>query len=126
MAKKSRSAGSAASNALRAALPTDLKVIDVPSGASVEVDVDVNDMVIPYTIAYDGRVLIKSLVDQRERVEPLTPGTHRLQWGFAHAVKEWMHKVSVLIDGVETVLEKKSEAAKDADHSIGVAFLVVR
>jgi hypothetical protein len=40
-------------------------------------------------------------------------------------VKDWMHKVSVTVDGITTVLEERSEEDKDADHSIGVAFLVV-
>jgi hypothetical protein len=111
--------------ALQEALPGDVKVIPVPRDAKVSVEVDVNDMAIPYTIALDTRVLIKSLVDQREDLPPMDPGSHRLSWGFAHTLKDWMHKVTLSVDGQKTVLEEKSEAKKDADHSIGVAFLVV-
>lgn len=125
MAKKTASDTAASAADLRNALPPGLKVIEIPSGASVQVDVDVNEMVIPYTIAVDGKVLIKSLVDRREDVNGLTPGTHRLGWGFAHNVKNWSHKVSLRVNNKTEVLEQRSEANKDPDHSVGVAFLVV-
>lgn len=124
MAKK-KTLKAPAAVALAAALPEEVKVIEVPAGAKVEVDVDVNDMSIPYTIAYDGDVLIKSLVDRRKAIDPLTPGKHRLGWAFAHILKGWKHKLVLRVDGKPTVLEEMSEAAKDSDHSVGVAFLVV-
>lgn len=115
---------SATTSALTEALPAGIKVIEIPGNATVLVDVDVNDMVIPYTVAADGNVLIKSLVDRREPLS-LAPGTHRLGWAFAHAAKGWMHKLTLKINGADTLLEKKSEANKDQDHSVGVVFLVV-
>lgn len=114
----------AATTALKAALPPGIKVIEISKSATVFVDVDVNDMVIPYTVAADGNVMIKSLVDRRETLS-LDVGTHRLGWAFAHAAKGWMHKLTLKINGADTLLEKKSEANKDQDHSVGVVFLVV-
>lgn len=125
MAKKPRTAGTTDVAALKASLPADVKVIEIPAGANVTVDVDVNEMVIPYTIALDTHVLIKSLVDRREDIPSMTAGVHRLSWGFAHAVKGWKHDVAAIIGGKRTPLESRSEANKDGDHSIGVAFLIV-
>ena len=110
---------------LAAALPSDIKVFSLSAKAVVTVDVDVSDMAIPYTITIDRHVLIKSVVDRRATLPPMTPGTYRLSWSFAHVVKDWMHKVSVTVDGDTTILEERSEAGKDSDHSIGVAFLVI-
>lgn len=121
MAKKPANAATAA---LKAALPPGIKVIEIPKDAEILVDVDVNDMVIPYTVAADGNVVIKSLVDQREPLS-LEIGTHRLGWSFAHQAKGWMHKITIKVDGSDTLLEKRSEANKDQDHSVGVAFLIV-
>jgi hypothetical protein len=98
-------------------------VIVVPAGATLDLIVDVGPMVVPYTIAYDGRTVIKSLVD---RLEPIAvkPGDFILAWAFAHAVKEWSHSVSYSIDGGPLqVLEKRSEAKKDSDHSVGFALV---
>lgn len=98
-------------------------IIVVPAGATLDVIVDVGPMVVPYTIAYDGRTVIKSLVD---RSEPVTvkPGDFILAWAFAHAVKEWSHSVAYSIDGGPLkVLEKRSEAKKDPDHSVGFALV---
>ena len=110
---------------LAAALPSDIKVFSLSAKAVVTVDVDVSDMAIPYTITIDRHVLIKSVVDRRATLPPMSPGTYRLSWSFAHVVKDWMHKVSVTVDGDTTILEERSEAGKDADHCIGVAFLVI-
>ena len=114
----------AATKALRESLPEGVEVIQIPANAAVVVDVNVHDMGIPYTIAADGTVLIKSLVDRRE---PLTLGigTHRLGWAFAHAAKGWMHELTLKINNAGKLLEKKSESNKDQDHSVGVVFLVV-
>jgi len=125
MAKKASAPADINMAALKAALPDDVRVISIPSNASVTVEVDVNDMVIPYTIALDTAVVMKSLVDRREDLESLTKGTHRLSWAFAHAMKDWKHTLTLNVDGVGDVLEAKSEAKKDTDHSVGVAFLVV-
>lgn len=110
---------------LRAALPADIKVIPVPANATVTVDVDVNDMIVPYSIALDTDPLLQSLVDSRRDLPPMAAGTHRLSWGFAHGAKDWMHKLTLIVDGTATVLDNKSEKKKDPDTSIGVAFLVV-
>ena len=125
MAKKASPEKKAGVAALKAALPNDVKVIPVPANADVSVEVDVNDMAIPYTIALDTSVVMKSLVDRREGLTSLTPGTHRLSWAFAHAVKNWKHTLTLNVNDVGEVLEQKSEAKKDTDHSVGVAFLVV-
>jgi hypothetical protein len=122
---RAHATGAQAVAALESALPSDIKVIAVPAGAAVSVDVDVNDMAVPYTIALDTRALIKSLVDSREDLPAMAAGTHRLSWGFAHAVKEWKHKITLTVGAAKTVLEEKSEAKKDPDQSIGVAFLIV-
>lgn len=111
--------------ALAAALPPDVPVIDVPAGGTLEVDVDVNDMSIPYTIAWDGDVLIKSLVDRREAVDPLPSGMHRLGWAFTHALKGWKHTLAVIVNGQRTVLEERSEEEKQQEHSVGIAFVIV-
>jgi hypothetical protein len=126
MAKKKAKAATApsAAAARTTALPNDIKVIPVPANATVTVDVDVNDMTIPYTIALDADVVLKSLVDRRKDLPALTPGTHRIGWGFAHTEKGWKHKVTLTVNGTPTILEERSEAKKDPDHSIGVAFLV--
>jgi hypothetical protein len=111
---------------LKAVLPKGLKAIDIPPNATVMVDVDVNDMTVPYTIALDGDDVINSRVDRKKEISPLATGTHPLSWGFAHTVKGWRHKVTLIVNGNATVLEEMSEANKDVDHSIGVAFLVAR
>lgn len=108
-----------------AADATPLKTIKVPAGTTATVDVDVNAMVVPYTIALDGSVVIKSTVDRRAVIGPLPLGTHTLGWGFAHGIKGWAHSLTISVDGTTTVLEKKSEANKDQDHSVGMAFLSV-
>ena len=114
----------AATTALKAALPAGIEVIEIPATATVLIDVDVNDMVIPYTIAADGNVVVKSLVDRREPLS-LGVGTHRLGWAFSHAAKGWKHQLTLKINNTSKVLESKSEANKDQDHSVGVVFLVM-
>ena len=71
-----------------AAEAASVPIIIVPAGTRLEVIVDVGPMVIPYTVAYDGRTVIKSLVDRSEPVV-VKPGDSVLAWAFAHAVKEW-------------------------------------
>jgi hypothetical protein len=125
MAKKARPQAATGAAALKSALPDDVKVISIPANANVTVEIDVNDMAIPYTIALDTDVVIKSLVDRREDLRSLTKGTHRLSWAFAHAVKDWKHTLKLNVNGAPEILEDKSEAQKHTDHSVGVAFLVV-
>ena len=106
-----------------AADETGVLVIDVPPGGTLEVVVDVGDMVIPYTVAYGGTTVIKSLVDRAERV-PLVSGSVMLGWAFAHAVKDWSHSIGYSINGAPVVmLEERSEKAKDTDHSVGFALV---
>jgi len=125
MAKK-KAAKKQALSTLRAALPKNTDAIDIPPNATVTVDVDVNDMTIPYTIALNGDDVLNSRLDRRKDISPLPAGTHRLGWGFAHTEKGWKHKVTLTVNGKAIVLEERSEARKDVDHSIGVAFLVAR
>lgn len=106
-----------------AAQAAGVKLITVPPGGTLQVTVDVGPMTIPYTVAYDGHTVIKSLVDRREMV-PVEPGDRILAWAFAHASKKWSHKLSCSINGgAEQVLETRSEANKDADHSVGIAVV---
>jgi hypothetical protein len=109
----------AAEAAAAAAVP----VIDVPAGASLSVIVDVGPMAIPYTVAYDGRTIIKALVDRSEPVA-VKPGDFILAWAFAHTVKEWSHSIGYSLDGGPLrILEQRSEANKDPDHSVGFALV---
>ena len=98
-------------------------VIAVPEGSLLEVVVVVGPMVIPYTVAYDGRTVIKSLVDRAEPVA-VKKGSFLLAWSFAHAVKEWSHSIGFSIDGgAVEILEARSESKKDPDHSVGFALV---
>ena len=76
--------------------------------------------------AYAGQTVIKSLVNRSELIDPLQPGAKRLGWAFAHVLKGWKHEITIKIDNrPKVVLESRSEAHKDKDHSVGVEFLVV-
>ena len=106
-----------------AATEAGVPVIEVPPGGTLEVVVDVGEMVIPYTVAYGGTTVIKSLVDRAERV-PVTSGSVMLAWAFAHAVKDWSHSIGYSLNGAQVVvLERRSEKAKDTDHSVGFALV---
>lgn len=106
-----------------AAAASTTPVIDVPPGGSLTVIVDVGPMSVPYTVAYAGRTVIKSLVDRAEDIE-LQPGDRVLAWSFAHLVKGWHHTVGVSVNGEEPiVLESRSEADKDQDHSVNFALV---
>jgi hypothetical protein len=121
MAKKPEA--TATTTAAAAAAAAKIPLINVPPGGTLEVSVDVGPMTIPYTIAYDGHTVIKSLVDRREAV-PLQPGDRILAWAFAHASKGWSHKVEFSVNGGPLqLLEQMSEAKKDADHSVGFALV---
>ena len=100
-----------------------MPIIVVPAGTTLEVIVDVGPMVSPYTVAYDGRTVIKSLVDRSEPVV-VKPGDSVLAWAFAHAVKEWSHSIGYSLGGGQIkILEERSEAKKDPDHSVGFALV---
>jgi hypothetical protein len=99
------------------------KVIRVPPGGTAKVIIDVGPMSVPYTVAYTGKTLIKSLVDRAEFI-PLVDGDQLLGWAFAHLVKGWHHTIAVSInDGAPVVLESMSEANKDQDHSVNFAVI---
>jgi hypothetical protein len=85
--------------------------------------VDVGAMNVPFTVSYRGRTLIKGLVDRAEPAE-LQPGEEVLGWSFVHVLKGWHHTIGVSVNnGVPIILESKSEANKDQDHSIGFAIV---
>ena len=121
MAKKSaRAVTSLAAVSNSANIP----IIAVPTGGTLKIVVDVGAMSIPYTVQYAGRTIIKSLVDRAEDVTPLETGDRVLGWAFAHALKGWHHTIGYSVDeGQVQVLESKSEANKDPDHSVGVAIV---
>jgi hypothetical protein len=103
-----------------------IPLIQVPAGGSVRIIVDVGPMAVPYTVQYAGRTIIKSLVDRAEELVPLEQGDRVLGWAFAHAVKGWHHDIGFSInDGPARLLESKSEANKNSDHSVGVAIIRV-
>jgi hypothetical protein len=106
-----------------AAAAAAIPVIDVPTGTTLTVIVDVGPMAIPYTVAYDGRTIIKSLVDRSEPVA-VKAGEFILAWAFAHNVKEWRHSIGYSLGGGPLqILEQRSEANKDPDHSVGFALV---
>ena len=101
-----------------------VQVIQVPAGGTADVIVDVGPMRVPYTISYDGKTVIKALVDRAERLS-LAPGDRILGWAFAHMLKGWEHTVGISVNGAAPVtLESLSEANKDQDHSVN--FVIVR
>jgi hypothetical protein len=100
-----------------------IPVVVVPPGGSLTVLVDVGPMAVPYTISYVGRTLIKGLVDRAEDVS-LQPGDQVLGWAFAHTLKDWHHTVAISLNGgAPQVLEARSEANKDQDHSVNFAIV---
>lgn len=100
-----------------------IPVVVVPPGGRLTVIVDVGPMAVPYTISYVGRTLIKGLVDRAEDVS-LEPGDQVLGWAFAHTLKNWHHTVAVSLNGgAPQVLEARSEANKDQDHSVNFAIV---
>jgi hypothetical protein len=101
-----------------------LPTITIPPGGTLTIVVDVGPMTIPYTVAYAGHNVIKSLVDRAENVAPLLAGDRLLVWAFSHTEKEWHHAIGCSIDGgAVQLLERKSEAKKDPDHSLGAAIV---
>jgi hypothetical protein len=115
-----RAAVPAAEAAEAAAVP----IIVVPQGQTLEVVVEVGPMVVPYTVAYASRTIIKSLVNRAE-VLTISTGDFVLGWAFAHTTKGWSHTIGYSLNGGPVkILESKSEAKKDPDHS--VAFALIR
>ena len=106
-----------------AAAAPQIPIIKVTPADSLEVLVDVGPMTVPYTVAFDGSTLIKSLVDRMETV-PVAPGSRLLAWAFAHTEKAWSHSIGYRVNGgAVKVLESRSEKDKDNDHSVGVAIV---
>jgi hypothetical protein len=128
MAKKAPTTKGAAMStatvpATAASAAANVPVIVVPPGGTLRVIVDVGPMGIPYTVAYAGHTVIKSLVDRSELV-PLQAGDFLLAWAFAHDMKGWSHSIGYSVDsGAVQVLEAKSEAHKDPDTSLGFALV---
>jgi hypothetical protein len=123
MAKK---AGRAVTSLAAVSDSANIPLIEVPKGGTLKIVVDVGPMAIPYTVQYAGRTVIKSLVDRAEDVVPLEKGDRVLGWAFAHVVKGWHHDIGFSIDdGPVQLLESKSEANKDPDHTVGVAIVRV-
>lgn len=105
----------------------EIPLIEVPAGGTLTVGVDVGPMSIPYTVAYAGRTVIKSLVDRVAQVDPLQAGDRTLGWAFAHTEKGWHHRIGYSVNaGPVEFLERKSEEKKDPDHSVGVAIVRVK
>ena len=78
-----------------------LPIITVPAGGTLVVGVDVGPMTIPYTVAYAGQTLLKSLVDRIGSV-PVQKGDRVMAWAFSHTEKGWTHAVGVSInDGAQ-------------------------
>jgi hypothetical protein len=101
------------------AIPT----IAVPAASALTVIVDVGPMTVPFTLALNGQTIVKSLVDHAEDM-PLVQGRQILGWAFAHAGPGWHHTIAFAIDGgPPTVLESRSEAKRDQDHSVGFAIV---
>ena len=102
---------------------SDVAVIVIPAGGTLDVAVDVGPMAIPYTVAYAGRTVIKSLVDRAEPV-PLETGNALLTWAFAHTCEGWSHRIGYSVNGGPVqILEQRSDANQDSDHSVGLALV---
>lgn len=100
-------------------------VVRGKDGDTLTVVVDVEKLSVPYTVTYDTRTLMHSLVDRQEAVT-LAAGTHRLGWAFTHVQKGWKHRVIVKVNnGPERLLEEKSEASKDTPETVGLAVVEV-
>jgi hypothetical protein len=106
-----------------ASAEAEIPVIEVPAGGTLDVIADVSSMTVPYSVAYDGNTVIKSLVDCARPV-PLKRGSFLLGWQFPHTGTGWEHTLSYSINGgPPKVLEKMSDAKKDPANSIGIALV---
>ena len=90
------------------------------SGGTLEVVVDVGEMVIPYTVAYDGTIVIESLVNRAERV-PVKSGMNSARLGVRTRRQGLEALIRRLAERRSDVVLERSEKAKDTDYSVGVA-----
>jgi hypothetical protein len=112
--------------AATAARRADVPVIVVPPGGTLRVIVDVGPMVFPYTVAYAGHTVMKSLVNRAEFLS-LQTGHFPLAWSFAHAVKGWFHSIGYSIsNGPVKILEHLSEENHDDDTSVNFAVVTYK
>ena len=111
-------------NDLKKGLPPDFQVLEANGGNKIKLDVDVGPMSLPYSVAFDGNVIMSGFTDRSES-ETLSVGVHSITWTFQHTEKEWTHRVRVRIGNKAfVVLEERSEAKKDNPASFGTAFVV--
>ena len=121
--KKARSVGRVPLSA--AAAGAGIPVVNVKAGEALTVLVDVDNISVPYSVVFDERTLMYSLVDRKEATQPLPVGTYRLSWSFSHVEKDWKHEVSVETPGGGVQgLDSRSEAKKDSPYTIGLALVV--
>ena len=109
---------------VQAGLPEGFPVVEAKVGQKVSVEVDVNEMQVPYTVSYDGDVIMHGFTDRKEAL-PIEPGVHRLGWSFQHHAKGWAHTIKVRVGRKVHTLESRSEDEKDKPYSVGLAFVVV-
>jgi hypothetical protein len=118
--------GTAASAARLMAVPPQIQRLTGKAGDTLVVEVDVTEILTPYTVVFDDRTIIYGRTDRRESVPDLKPGVHRLAWSFQHAEKDWTHQIGAKVGaGAAKVLEARSEKKKDAPYSIGLALIEI-
>ena len=119
--KKSKKARANTRAARSAPPPPGPPIIEVPSGGTATVIVEVGPMTVQYAVSYAGNTVFTSLVDRAVPL-PLQPGEQVLGWAFTHMVKEWHHTIAVSVNGdPPIVLESLSEKNKDQDVSVNFA-----
>jgi hypothetical protein len=115
-----------AAKAAPSALPEGVVELKGKVGDDLVVDVDVNEILTPYTVIFHTRTLMYGRTDRRETVTELSPGRYKLTWSFSHVEKEWAHTIKAKLGSrPEVTLEDKSEKNKDAPYSIGWAVVVI-
>ena len=103
-----------------------LPIITIPPGGTLTVVVDVGPMTIPYTVAYAGHNVIKSPWIAPKRSHRFCPATTCWPGRSPHTEKGWHHAIGFSVNGGPVqLLERKSEANKDSDHSLGAAIVRV-
>jgi len=107
-----------------AGLPAGFPIIEAKVAQKVSVDVDVSEMQVPYTVTWDGAVVVHGFTDRKEQLA-LSVGVHTLGWSFQHHAKDWAHTIKVRAGRKVVTLEDHSEAKKDKPYSVGLAFVVV-
>jgi hypothetical protein len=119
--KPSRTRALKASDAAALSTP----ILTGHAGDTLTVTVDVENLAVPFTVVYDKRTLMYSLVDRQEEVTLVT-GMHRLSWAFTHVQKGWKYTISAKVSGAApVVLDQGSEAHKDSPYAIGLALIEV-